>query len=152
MKCRNLKIFIRSRIIIFQNVRILQKFCHPLEAIRLILVRAMYNYFYIIRYETPCRLNFKVGQEKEGKQGKVFYSRLGNFQKKNWSNLDQTNQFQKRSFILGLLLSLGRESRESRVKQGRGSGDPIFFLAYFNEKVQLSFYAESLCSRLPRSW
>ena len=42
--------------IIFQNVRILPKFCHPLEATRLILVRAMYNYFGINSKYSPCTI------------------------------------------------------------------------------------------------
>ena len=54
-----------------------------------------------VRKQFYSRLTFKVEQEKGGKQGKVGYSRVENFGKLFWSNVDQTNQCQKNSFILG---------------------------------------------------
>ena len=54
ISCRNPKISRRSRIIIFQNVRILRKFCHPSKVIRIIIAGEINKYFCSIHYGTPC--------------------------------------------------------------------------------------------------
>ena len=89
------------------------------------------------------KLTFKVEQEKYGIQGKVGQGRVGNFPKKCFA-LIQTRQTNVRKKVLFQVVfyGWGGKSRGSRGKQGRGSGTPIFLLAYFNQQVKFSLYTK----------
>ena len=56
----------------------------------------------------------------------------------------------EKKFYSRLTFKFGQGKQEKQGKLGQGSVDPNFFLAYFNEEVQLSLYAKFYCSRLPR--